>query len=71
AQLMRFDMVGIAVSQGSACSSGTLKQSHVMDAIGIDPDTAARMIRVSVGWTTTRADVERFAEAWIDMAEGR
>ncbi len=71
AQLMRFDMAGIAISQGSACSSGTLKQSHVMTAMGIEPEIAERMIRVSVGWNSQRSDVERFCEAWIDLAKGR
>ena len=70
AQLMRFDMAGIAVSQGSACSSGTLKKSHVLEAMGVDDDTASRMIRVSFGWTTKRAEVERFCEVWLDMAKG-
>ncbi|WP_275887942.1 aminotransferase class V-fold PLP-dependent enzyme [Altererythrobacter sp. ZODW24] len=69
AQLMRFDMAGVAVSQGSACSSGTLKTSHVLEAMGIDDDLASRMIRVSVGWNTTREEVERFCEVWIEMAE--
>lgn len=70
AQLMRFDMAGIAVSQGSACSSGTLKKSHVLDAMSIDDDLASRSIRVSLGWNTTRAEVERFCKVWVDMAKG-
>lgn len=70
AQLMRFDMGGIAVSQGSACSSGTMKSSPVLKALGLDEDIAARTIRASFGWTTTRADVERFCEVWLELAGG-
>ena len=68
AQVMRFDMAGIAVSQGSACSSGTMKRSHVLTAMGVADDIADRTIRVSFGWTTTRAEVERFCESWLAMA---
>ncbi|WP_067682297.1 cysteine desulfurase family protein [Tsuneonella dongtanensis] len=68
AQLMRFDMAGISVSQGSACSSGTMKRSHVLTAMGVPDEIADRTIRVSFGWTTTRAEVERFCEVWLDMA---
>lgn len=70
AQVMRFDMAGIAVSQGSACSSGTMKTSRVLDAMKVPPEVAANTIRVSLGWNTTRADVERFCEIWLDMARG-
>ncbi len=69
AQLMRFDMAGIAVSQGSACSSGSLRQSHVLEAMGLDSDVIARTVRVSFGWNTARADVERFCEIWLEMAQ--
>lgn len=68
AQVMRFDMAGIAVSQGSACSSGTMKTSRVLEAMGIDPDVARRMIRISYGWNTSPADIERFGEVWLQMA---
>ncbi|MBV7264762.1 cysteine desulfurase family protein [Erythrobacter ani] len=68
AQVMRFDMAGIAISQGSACSSGTMKTSHVLEAMGLVHNVAANTIRVSVGWSTTRADVERFADTWIELA---
>ncbi|KQN91307.1 aminotransferase [Sphingomonas sp. Leaf67] len=68
AQLMRLDSAGFAVSAGSACSSGTLKTSHVLTAMGIDAKAASEVIRVSFGWTTTTEDVERFAEAWKAMA---
>jgi cysteine desulfurase len=68
AQLMRFDMAGIAVSQGSACSSGSLRTSHVLEAMDLDSDTASRTIRVSFGWNTTREEVERFCDTWIAMA---
>ncbi|AKH42036.1 cysteine desulfurase [Altererythrobacter atlanticus] len=68
AQLMRFDMQGIAVSQGSACSSGTMKTSPVLEAMGVDADLASRTIRVSIGWNTTRGEVDRFAQAWMAMA---
>lgn len=70
AQLMRFDMAGIAVSQGSACSSGTMKRSHVLTAMGLADELADRTIRVSFDWTTTRAEVERFCETWLAMARG-
>lgn len=69
AQLMRFDMAGFAVSQGSACSSGSLKRSHVLEAMGLDAALASRVIRVSFGWNTTREEVDAFCTAWIGMAE--
>jgi len=71
AQVMRFDMTGIAVSQGSACSSGTMKTSRVLEAMQVEPDVAANTIRVSLGWNTTRAEVERFCEVWLDLARPR
>lgn len=71
AQVMRFDMAGIAVSQGSACSSGTMKTSRVLEAMQVEPGIAANTIRMSVGWNTTRAEVERFCEFWIDMASAK
>ena len=69
AQVMRFDMAGIAVSQGSACSSGTMKTSRVLGAMQVAPETAANTIRVSLGWNTTRAEVERFCEVWLELAK--
>lgn len=68
ALLIRLDGMGIAVSAGSACSSGTLKKSRVLDAFGVDDDTAARTIRVSIGWNTTAEELERFAEAWRSLS---
>lgn len=70
AQLMRFDAAGIAISQGSACSSGTMKRSHVLTAMGLPDELADRTIRVSFGWPTTRDEVERFCDVWLDMARG-
>ena len=69
AQLVRFDALGIAVSAGSACSSSSMKPSHVMDALGLDPALAANVIRVSFGKQTTEDDVMAFADAWIAMAD--
>ncbi len=67
ALLIRLDAMGFAVSAGSACSSGTLKKSRVLDAFGVPDDVAARTIRVSLGWSTTPEDLERFAEAWAAL----
>lgn len=67
ALLIRFDGQGIAVSAGSACSSGTLKKSRVLDAFGVADDVAARTIRVSLGWSTTPDELEQFAEAWTKL----
>jgi cysteine desulfurase len=67
ALLIRLDAMGFAVSAGSACSSGTLKKSRVLDAFGIPDDVAARTIRVSLGWSTTTGELERFREAWASL----
>ncbi len=67
AQVMRFDMAGFAVSQGSACSSGTMKTSHVMQAMAVDKDLADRTIRVSLGWNTTPQELDAFADAWRSL----
>jgi len=69
AQLMRLDMLGFAVSQGSACSSGTMKASPVLQAMGMPGDAAQRSIRVSYGWDTTADEVERFTEAWVGLGQ--
>lgn len=68
-QLIRFDSQGIAVSAGSACSSGSLKASHVLTAMGIEG--ASEVVRVSIGPETTRENIARFVTAWADMARGR
>jgi cysteine desulfurase len=64
AQLIQFDMAGIAVSAGSACSSGTLKSSRVLAAMGWAEGEAGEVVRVSFGPDTSRADVYRFIDAW-------
>lgn len=67
AMLIRMDSLGFAISAGSACSSGTLKPSRVLQGFGIDPDLARRTIRVSLGWNTTPADLDAFAQAWAEV----
>jgi len=61
--LIAFDLAGVALSSGSACSSGKVKRSHVLDAMGVEPALAEGALRVSLGWSTTHEDVIRFAEA--------
>jgi cysteine desulfurase len=63
-QLIEFDLAGIAVSTGSACSSGKVGPSHVLAAMGVEPAEAATAIRVSFGWASTADDVERLVEVW-------
>ena len=67
ALLIRLDAMGFAVSAGSACSSGTLKKSRVLDAFGVPDDVAARTIRVSIGWSATPEELDAFAEAWRSL----
>jgi cysteine desulfurase len=54
------DMAGFAVSTGSACASGAVEPSHVLQAMGLTEDEARGAIRVSLGWTNTMEDVNRF-----------
>jgi cysteine desulfurase len=63
-QVMQMDLSGFAISAGSACSSGKVKASRVLLAMGYDGDQAACAIRVSLGLETTMDDVMRFADAW-------
>ena len=58
--LMNFDLAGIALSSGSACSSGKVKRSHVLEAMGVSADMAKGALRLSAGWTSSEADVIRF-----------
>ena len=62
--VIALDLAGVAVSAGSACSSGKVTRSHVLDAMGVAPDLAAGAIRLSLGWASDEADVARFAEAF-------
>ena len=68
AQLIRFDAAGIAVSAGSACSSGTLRTSPVLAAMGWDDKSAGEVVRVSFGWSTTGQHVAAFIDQWRRMA---
>jgi cysteine desulfurase len=63
-QVMQMDLAGFAVSAGSACSSGKVRASRVLRAMGMDEGAAASAIRVSLGPETTEAEVRGFAEAW-------
>ena len=68
-QLVQFDLAGIAVSAGSACSSGSMKPSRVVEAMGLPPEMGSAMIRVSFGPQTIESDVERFTAEWRRMKE--
>jgi cysteine desulfurase len=59
-----FDLAGIAVSSGSACSSGKVQPSHVLEAMGFDPEMAQGAVRLSLGWSTRDTDIDRCLEAW-------
>ena len=69
AQLIRFDAAGIAVSAGSACSSGTLKTSAALAAFGVAEADARCTIRVSFGWSSIAEEIARFQAAWLHIAQ--
>ena len=63
-QVIALDLAGVAVSAGSACSSGKVAPSHVLAAMGASAAEATAAIRVSLGWTSEAADIEHFLEVW-------
>eukprot|EP00903_Cladosiphon_okamuranus_P003253 g3251.t1 len=67
-QVMAMDLAGVAVSSGSACSSGKVKRSVVLSAMGVSDDLSENAIRVSFGWDTKPEDFEAVAEAWLTAA---
>jgi len=71
AQMMQFDLAGIAVSAGSACSSGSLKTSHVLTAMGWSEEASREVIRVSFGPQTSEAEIDALVGEWRAMAGKR
>jgi len=67
--VIAFDLEGVAVSSGSACSSGKVAPSHVLAAMGVEPGLAKGAIRVSLGYSTGPEEVESFQKAWVKLAE--
>lgn len=66
-QVMHFDLNGVCISSGSACSSGKVKVSHVLTAMGYSEAEAECSIRVSLGYKTTDEDIDRFLQAWQSL----
>ena len=66
--VIAFDLEGVAVSSGAACSSGKVQPSHVLAAMGVSPALTRGAVRVSLGWATTAAEVEKFLGAWRKLA---
>ena len=66
--LMALDLQAIAVGSGSACSSGKISPSHVLAAMGVEAALARNALRVSLGWQTTEADIDRFLDSWNGLA---
>ncbi len=69
--VIAMDLEGIAVSAGSACTSGKVERSHVLDAMGMDNETASGAIRISLGWNSSEAEIDRFLSAWQAIYERR
>ncbi len=67
--VIAFDLEGVSVSSGSACSSGKVQPSHVLAAMGVEPTLARGAIRISTGPGTTRGDIDRCLKAWIRLSE--
>lgn len=68
AQLIRFDLKGVAVSAGSACASGSLKPSRTLLAMGLPAAMVSETIRVSLGWSTTEDEIAAFLAVWVEIA---
>lgn len=66
-QVMALDLAGVAVSAGAACSSGKVTRSRVLEAMGVSPEEADTALRVSLGWSTVREDIDRLIAAWRDL----
>jgi cysteine desulfurase len=66
-QVMALDLAGVAVSAGAACSSGKVTRSKVLDAMGVAAAEAETALRISLGWSTVREDIERLIAAWRDL----
>lgn len=66
-QVMAFDLAGICVSAGAACSSGKVTRSAVLLAMGVEPAEAETALRISFGWNTVSEDIERLIAAWRDL----
>jgi cysteine desulfurase len=67
--LVQFDLAGMAVSAGSACSSGAMKESRVLKAMQVDPAIASSFLRISFGPSTSEADVDAFLAEWRRIAD--
>jgi len=67
--LVQFDLAGFAVSAGSACSSGKMKESTVLAAMGVAPELASSFLRISFGPETSEADIDAFLAEWRRAAE--
>ncbi|MBX7146214.1 MAG: cysteine desulfurase [Alphaproteobacteria bacterium] len=66
-QIIHLDLAGIAVSAGSACSSGKVKTSHVLNAMNVPENLANSAIRVSMGWNSQEKDIEYFISVWSNL----
>ncbi len=66
-QVIALDLDGVMVSAGAACSSGKVGPSHVLAAMGATPEITTGTIRVSLGWSTTAAEIEQFLTAWTAL----
>lgn len=67
--LISLDLDGISVSSGSACSSGKVKRSHVLEAMGVDNDLGACALRISLGWDSSEGDTDNFLNAWKKLVQ--
>lgn len=66
-QVMALDLAGVCISAGAACSSGKVQRSPVLDAMGVAAKEAACATRISLGWNSVAADIERLITAWHDL----
>jgi len=63
-QVMALDLAGVMVSAGAACSSGKIRRSRVLEAMGVKAEAAESAIRISLGWTSSAIDIDQLVEAW-------
>ena len=67
-QIMALDLAGVSVSAGAACSSGKVRISAVLSAMGASAGLARSAIRISLGWASSEADIDRFMAAWTGLS---